>query len=198
MRGAREHNLRDVTVDLPLGTLIACDRRVRLGQVLADARHPRPRRPAALLRQRRTARRPRRASRAGSTWTSVVTIDQTAIGRTPRSNAATYTGAFTPIRQAFAATEQARGQGLQARHFSFNVPGGRCERCKGAGLLTINMHFLPEALVRCPTCHGRRFKREMLAVLYRGADIADVLDMTIDEALGPVQRTCRRSRPGCR
>ena len=106
-----------------------------------------------------------------------------AIGRSTRSNAATYTDAFTPIREAFAATSDAKARQLSARHFSFNVPGGRCERCEGAGLLTVEMHFLPNVEVRCPTCHGRRFKREVLAAKYRDHDIAQVLDMTIEEAL---------------
>ena len=113
----------------------------------------------------------------------IVTIDQSAIGRSTRSNAATYTDAFTPIREAFAATSDAKARQMSARHFSFNVPGGRCERCEGAGLLTVEMHFLPNVEVRCPTCHGRRFKREVLAVKYRDHDIAQVLDMTIEEAL---------------
>jgi excinuclease UvrABC ATPase subunit len=113
----------------------------------------------------------------------VVTIDQQPIGRMPRSNAATYSDAFTPIREAFAATADARDRGLTSRHFSFNVPGGRCERCDGAGVLTVQMHFLPDVQVRCPACHGRRFKREVLAARYRGHDIAQVLDMTVEEAL---------------
>jgi excinuclease ABC subunit A len=113
----------------------------------------------------------------------IITIDQTAIGRSTRSNAATYTDAFTGIREAFASTAEAKQRHLSARHFSFNVAGGRCERCEGAGLLTVEMHFLPDVQVRCPACHGRRFKREVLAVKYRGYDIAQVLDMTIEEAL---------------
>jgi len=111
-----------------------------------------------------------------------VTIDQSAISRTPRSNAATYTDAFAPIREAFAATPEARRRGLSARHFSFNVPGGRCERCEGAGLLAVEMHFLRDVNVRCPACHGHRFKREVLAVSYRGYTISEVLNLTIDEA----------------
>jgi excinuclease ABC subunit A len=101
----------------------------------------------------------------------------------PRSNAATYTDTFTAIREAFAATPAARERGLGAGAFSFNVPGGRCERCEGAGTLTVNMHFLPDVQVRCPVCHGRRFKKEVLAVKYRGADVSTVLDQTIEEAL---------------
>ena len=182
IQGARAHNLQNITVRLPLGLFITVTGVSGSGKssLILDILD--------------------RAARqcfygAGDIpgahdgilgWEyldKVVTVDQTPIGRTPRSNAATYTGAFTPIRQAFAATSEARARQLTARHFSFNVPGGRCERCKGAGMLTVKMHFLPEALVRCPTCRGRRFKREALAVRYRGLDIASVLDMTIEEAL---------------
>ena len=113
----------------------------------------------------------------------IITIDQEHIGRIPRSNAATYSDAFTPIREAFAATDDARRAKMAARHFSFNVPGGRCERCEGAGTLTVKMHFLPDVEVTCPACRGRRFKPETLAVKYRDHDIAQVLDLTIEEAL---------------
>ncbi len=100
----------------------------------------------------------------------------------PRSNAATYTDIFTPIRTLFAAQPEAVQQGLSARHFSFNIPGGRCERCEGAGTLAIQMHFLPDVLVNCPVCRGRRFKPEILAVKYRQHDISQVLELTVDEA----------------
>lgn len=113
----------------------------------------------------------------------IITIDQEHIGRIPRSNAATYSDAFTPIREAFAATSEARQRKFAPRHFSFNVPGGRCERCEGSGTLTVKMHFLPDVEVRCPICHGRRFTRETLAVKYGGYDISQVLDMTVEEAL---------------
>ena len=112
----------------------------------------------------------------------VITIDQEHIGRLPRSNAATYSDAFTPIREAFAATPEASRLGFTTRHFSFNVPGGRCERCEGTGLMTVNMHFLPAVEVRCPACHGRRFKREILAVKYKDHDISQVLNLTVAEA----------------
>jgi excinuclease ABC subunit A len=114
----------------------------------------------------------------------MITIDQEHLGRLPRSNAATYSDAFTPIRAAFAGTPEARQRGYTARHFSFNVPGGRCERCEGAGVLTVKMQLLPDVEVRCPACHGRRFTRETLAVRYRDHDISQVLDLTIEEALG--------------
>ncbi len=113
----------------------------------------------------------------------VITIDQEHIGRIPRSNAATYTDTFTPIRQAFAATPEAQRLGYSARHFSFNVPGGRCERCEGAGVLTVPMQLLPDAEVLCPTCHGRRFNPQTLAVRYREHDISQVLELTVEEAL---------------
>ena len=113
----------------------------------------------------------------------VITIDQAQLGTLPRSNAATYSDAFTPIREAFALTEAAQRMGITRRHFSFNVPGGRCERCQGAGVLRVKMHFLPDAEVRCPVCRGRRFTHETLAVRYKGYDIAQVLELTIEEAL---------------
>jgi excinuclease ABC subunit A len=120
----------------------------------------------------------------------VVTVDQSPLARSTRSNAATYTDAFTPMREAFATLPAARARGLSAQHFSFNVPGGRCERCEGAGALSVGMHFLPDVLVRCPACRGRRYKREILEVKYggqngesEGYDIAQVLDMSIAEAL---------------
>lgn len=127
----------------------------------------------------------------------IITIDQEHIGRIPRSNAATYSDTFTPIREAFAATPEARRRGLTARHFSFNVSGGRCERCEGSGVLTVKMHFLPDVEVRCPACHGRRFTRETLAVRYRDHDISQVLALTVDEALAlfcDVPAACSRLR----
>ncbi|MCP4541250.1 MAG: excinuclease ABC subunit UvrA [Chloroflexi bacterium] len=182
IQGAREHNLKDVTVSLPLGLFIAVTGVSGSGKS------------SLVLDTLDCAGRQRFYGAGGipgahdaiQGWEHVdkiVTMDQTAIGRTPRSNAATYTGAFTPIRQTFAATPEAHARDLTARHFSFNVPGGRCERCKGAGMLSVKMHFLPEALIRCPTCRGRRFKQTVLDARYRGHSIADVLDMTIEEAL---------------
>jgi excinuclease ABC subunit A len=182
IHGAREHNLKDITIELPLGLFIAVTgvsgsgKSSLLFDILDQA-----------ARQRYYgAGDPPGEHDAITGWEhldKIVTIDQAAIGRTPRSNAATYTDTFTPIRKAFAATEQAKAQKLTARHFSFNVPGGRCERCSGAGVLTINMHFLPDVEVRCPACRGKRFTREVLGITYRGHSIADVLDITIEEAL---------------
>jgi excinuclease ABC subunit A len=182
IQGARAHNLRDIDVDLPLGKLVAVTGVSGSGKssLLLDILD-------------RSARQ--RFYSAGETpaehdsiqgWEhidKIITIDQTPIGRTPRSNAATYTDAFTPIRQAFAATPGAKAKGLRARDFSFNVPGGRCEKCQGAGVLTINMHFLPDVEVRCPACRGQRFKNEILEIRFKDANIAQVLDMSIEEAL---------------
>jgi len=111
-----------------------------------------------------------------------IVIDQSAIGRTPRSNPVTYTGAFGPIRELFAQLPAARVRGYDAGRFSFNVKGGRCENCEGGGLIKIEMHFLPDVYVQCEVCHGRRYNRETLEITYKGKNIADVLDLTIDEA----------------
>ncbi|NLD71096.1 MAG: ATP-binding cassette domain-containing protein, partial [Chloroflexi bacterium] len=186
IRGAREHNLQDVTVRFPLGLFIAVTgvsgsgKSTLVFDVLDRA-----------VRQRLygagTAPGAHAAIEGLEHLDKIITIEQAPIGRIPRSNVATYSEAFTPIRHAFAATPEAQERGLAARHFSFNVPGGRCERCQGAGVLTVNMHFMPDVEVRCPTCRGRRFTRETLAVRYRDHDISQVLDMTVEEALALFQ-----------
>jgi len=111
-----------------------------------------------------------------------IVIDQSAIGRTPRSNPVTYTGAFTPIRELFSQLPMARVRGYDAGRFSFNVKGGRCENCEGGGLIKIEMHFLPDVYIECEVCHGKRYNRETLEITYKGKNIADVLDLTVDEA----------------
>ncbi len=113
----------------------------------------------------------------------VINIDQSPIGRTPRSNPATYTGVFDIIRDLFTTTNEAKLRGYQKGRFSFNVPGGRCESCQGDGVLRIEMHFLPDIYVPCEVCKGKRYNQETLEVKYKGKTIADVLDMTVEEAL---------------
>lgn len=180
--GARAHNLRDITVRLPLGRLVAITGVSGAGK-------------SSLVFD--ILDRAGRARFYGATdapgehdaiegWEAIgklVTIGQEPIGRRPRSNAATYAEVFTPIRELFAAQPEAKQRGFTARRFSFNVPGGRCERCEGAGVLPVTMHLLPPVEVRCPVCHGRRYDAATLAVTYGGHDIAAVLEMTVEEAL---------------
>ena len=113
----------------------------------------------------------------------VINIDQSPIGRTPRSNPATYTGLFTPVRDLFSQIPEAKARGYKPGRFSFNVKGGRCERCEGAGIIKIEMHFLPDVYVPCEECKGKRYNRETLDIRFRGFTISDVLDMTCDQAL---------------
>ncbi|HNW93788.1 MAG TPA: excinuclease ABC subunit UvrA, partial [bacterium] len=181
VRGASEHNLKDIDVRFPLGTFIALTGVSGSGKsTLAFDILDR----AGRQRFYQAADMPGRHAGIDG-WEHIdrlITIDQSPIGRMPRSNAATYTDIFTAIRTLFAAQPAAAAHRLASSHFSFNTPGGRCAHCEGAGVLSIHMHFLPAIEVRCPTCRGHRFRREVLAVTYRGRTIADVLAMTIDEA----------------
>jgi excinuclease ABC subunit A len=191
--GARENNLRDVTVDFPLGTLIAVTGVSGSGKstLVNDILH-------AVLANRINGARlvPGRHTRVTGVdhVDKVVGVDQSPIGRTPRSNPATYTGVFDHIRKLFAATTEAKVRGYQPGRFSFNVKGGRCEACSGDGTIKIEMNFLPDIYVPCEVCKGARFNRETLEVHYKGKNIAEVLDTTIEEAeeffqaIGPIHR----------
>ena len=121
----------------------------------------------------------------------VIDISQSPIGRTPRSNPATYSGLFTPIRELFAGTQEARSRGYMPGRFSFNVKGGRCEPCQGDGVIKVEMHFLPDVYVPCDTCRGKRYNRETLEIRYKGKNIHEVLDMTVEDAAEFLQE-----RPG--
>ena len=182
INGARQFNLHNITVKIPLGLLVAVTGVSGSGKssLIFDILD-------LAARQKLNGANELPGEHDSITgWEhidKVITIDQQHIGRIPRSNAATYSDTFTPIREAFAATPEAKKNKITARHFSFNVPGGRCERCEGAGTLTVKMHFLPDVEVRCPACRGRRFKKETLSVKYRGYDISQVLNMTVEEAL---------------
>ena len=112
----------------------------------------------------------------------MISVDQSPIGRTPRSNPATYTGLFTPIRELFAEVPAARERGYGPGRFSFNVAGGRCEACQGDGVLKVEMHFLPDVYVPCDVCHGRRYNRETLEILYKGKNITEVLNLTVEDS----------------
>jgi excinuclease ABC subunit A len=180
--GASEHNLKDVDVEIPLGLLTAVTGVSGSGKstLVHDVIY------AALKKAKSDWDRPVGAHRRleGAEFvTDVVLVDQNPIGRTPRSNPVTYLKAFDPIRELFAQTKDARSRGLTASHFSFNVPGGRCEACEGEGEVKVEMQFLADVFVPCEHCEGKRFKPQVLEVKYRGRDIDQVLDMTVREAL---------------
>ena len=178
--GARGNNLKNVTADIPLGTFTAVTgvsgggKSTFLIETLFKAASRR------IMGSREQAAEHDRIE--GLEFIDkVIDIDQSPIGRTPRSNPATYTGAFTPIRDWFAGLPEAKARGYQSGRFSFNVKGGRCEACQGDGVIKIEMHFLPDVYVTCDVCHGKRYNRETLEVLFKGKSIADVLDMTVEE-----------------
>jgi len=182
IRGARENNLKGVDVSIPLGTF-TCVTGVSGSGKSSLVNEILYKKLAGSLNHARI--RPGKFDEIeGLNYLDkVIDIDQSPIGRTPRSNPATYTGLFNDIRDLFASTAEAKTRGYGTGRFSFNVKGGRCEACCGDGLVKIEMHFLPDVYVPCDVCHGKRYNRETLEVTYKGKNIADVLEMTADEAL---------------
>jgi excinuclease ABC subunit A len=182
VQGASEHNLKDVDVDLPVSKLICVTgvsgsgKSTLVNEVLFKSL-------ANRLNRARVKPGAHRMVQGIDAFDKVIDIDQSPIGRTPRSNPATYTGVFDHIRALYATSPDARARGYKPGRFSFNVKGGRCETCRGDGTIKIEMHFLPDVYINCEACHGRRYNRETLEVKFKGKSIADVLDMSVEEAL---------------
>jgi len=181
VRGARENNLKNIDVAFPLGLMTVVSgvsgsgKSTLVNDIVA-------RELAAQLNRSTTAPGLHKTIDGVNLLDKAIVIDQSPIGRTPRSNPATYTGIFTPIRELFASTPEANVRGYKAGRFSFNVKGGRCENCQGDGMIKIEMHFLPDVYVQCDECHGQRYNREALEIKYKNKTIADVLDMTVEQA----------------
>ncbi len=180
--GAKENNLKNVSVKIPLGTFVAVTgvsgsgKSTLVNEILYKAL-------AQKLHGAKAKPGEHKTIKGLEHLDKVIDIDQSPIGRTPRSNPATYTGVFDDIREVFAATNEAKVRGYKKGRFSFNVKGGRCEACRGDGIIKIEMHFLPDVYVPCEVCHGKRYNRETLEVTYKGKNIAEVLDMTVEDAL---------------
>ncbi|MBN9425731.1 MAG: excinuclease ABC subunit UvrA [Burkholderiales bacterium] len=181
IRGASGNNLKNLSVDIPLGLLVCVTGVSGSGKstLVNDTLYAAA---ARTINRSSIEPAPHEAIEGLEQIDKVINVDQSPIGRTPRSNPATYTGLFTPIRELFAETPSARERGYGPGRFSFNVKGGRCEACEGDGVLKVEMHFLPDVYVPCDVCHGRRYNRETLDVQYKGRNIAEVLDMTIEQA----------------
>ncbi|MCA9346969.1 excinuclease ABC subunit UvrA [Candidatus Saccharibacteria bacterium] len=181
--GATENNLRDITVEIPLGKLVVVSgvsgsgKSSLINDILASELSSR-------LHRAHVVPGKHKAIDGIDHLDKAIIIDQSPIGRTPRSNPATYTGLFTPIRDLFASLPEAKIRGYKSGRFSFNVKGGRCENCQGDGIIKIEMHFLPDVYVQCEICKGRRYNREALEITYKGKSIADVLEMTCEDAAG--------------
>ena len=194
LEGATEHNLKNISIEIPLGAFTCITGVSGSGKstLLSDILYP------AISNQTMGTSHPEGAYRkiSGINYIDkVISIDQSAIGRTPRSNPATYVGVFTGIRDLFSSLPDAKARGYKPGRFSFNVKGGRCEHCQGDGLITIEMNFLPDVYISCDVCNGRRFNSETLEVRYKGKNIADVLDMTIEEAadfFAPIPHIARK------
>ena len=182
VKGAQENNLKNIDVKFPLGVLTCVTgvsgsgKSSLVNEILYKSL-------AKQLNRARTIPGKHKCIEGMEQLNKVICIDQSPIGRTPRSNPATYTGVFDMIRDLFAATSDAKAKGYKKGRFSFNVKGGRCEACSGDGILKIEMHFLPDVYVPCEVCQGKRYNRETLEVKYKGKSIYDVLEMTVEEAL---------------
>ncbi len=182
VKGARENNLKNLDVSIPLGKFVVVSgvsgsgKSSLINDILAKELQARLHRASTVPGKHDDIEGIKQLDKA-------IIIDQSPIGRTPRSNPATYTGLFTPIRELFAQMPEAKLRGYSAGRFSFNVKGGRCENCAGDGIIKIEMHFLPDVYVPCEVCHGKRYNREALEIHYKGKTIADVLAMTCDQAL---------------
>ena len=182
VRGAAQHNLKGIDVEFPVGKLVAVTgvsgsgKSTLVNEIVYKAL-------ANRLNRQRVKPGEHEAVEGIDCFDKVIEIDQTPIGRTPRSNPATYTDLFTHVRELYSLTPEAKVRGYRPGRFSFNVRGGRCETCKGDGTIKIEMHFLPDVYVPCETCHGRRYNRETLEVRFKGRSIADVLEMSVEEAL---------------
>ena len=181
IRGAREHNLKNIDVQIPLGRFVCITGVSGSGKstLLVEVLYHRL---AQILHGSRVRVGEHTAIEGGENIDKIINIDQSPIGRTPRSNPATYTNLFTPIRELFSSLPESRLRGYKPGRFSFNVKGGRCEACQGQGTLRVEMQFLPDIYIPCDVCHGRRYNRETLQVRYRGRNIAEILDLTVEEA----------------
>ncbi|MGL5286278.1 MAG: ATP-binding cassette domain-containing protein, partial [Aeromonas sp.] len=195
LKGASGNNLRNVNLDLPIGVMTCVTgvsgsgKSTLINDTLFRIAH------RELNKATESTPAPYRSIEGLEHLDKVVDIDQSPIGRTPRSNPATYTGLFTPIRELLSGTQEARSRGYQPGRFSFNVKGGRCEACQGDGVIKVEMHFLPDVYVPCDVCKGKRYNRETLEVKYKGKSIHEILEMTVEDArafFDPVPAVARK------
>ena len=197
VRGARQHNLKNIDVEIPVGRFVAVTgvsgsgKSTLVNDVILRALKNR-------LHNARLKSGAHGRIEGIDAFDKVIDIDQSPIGRTPRSNPATYTGLFDHIRELYASTPDAKVRGYKPGRFSFNVKGGRCETCQGDGTIKIEMHFLPDVYVPCEVCKGKRYNRETLEVRFKGKSIADVLEMPVEEALELLRQDPEAAPPRCR